>query len=350
MDGINCHITMTLASYDRFGEDPLLLPDFLSKAVASQGIPADRYIAHGVESDNSNFDTFDVPNINLMYVDTDTLRNTVRPIHYYVHWHDTYDDLERARTVGPTFVDMTKVMLAAALEIGSLQPDLRVTPTPGRRALIVATHTESFGITVLRELGAALSWEGFDVDLIPYGQAVTPADLKDAGIVILPPALNSPRHPAEVWSESELFALDGYVENGGFLVVVNSEYDYTSTLVNNSINQDKRFANAILEPMGIRFMYGGSDNNNTALAASEHPLTMDATYLTLRGDNAVRFGMKTGSVLIHDAGSPLVGLVDYGTKGGQVLVIGELGLVQESYGGAKNIQFVKNIARYASTR
>ncbi len=165
LDGINCQITMTLASYDRFGDNRLLLPDFLSSAIASQGITINRYIDHGLESDNNNFEAFDVPNINLMYVNTNIIHNEVPSVHYYVHWHDPYDDLERARAVGPAFVDMTKVMLAAALEIGNIQPNLHVTPTPNRHALIVASHTESFGITSLRELGTALSWEGFDVDL-----------------------------------------------------------------------------------------------------------------------------------------------------------------------------------------
>jgi hypothetical protein len=340
---------MTLASYDRFGDDRLLLPDFLSNAVASQGIILDRYIEHAVDSDHNNFETFDVPNLNLMYINNNVLQNGVRPIHFYGHWHDPYDDLARARAAGTALINMTKVMLAAALEIGSIQPDLRVTPTPSRRALIVASHTESFGITSLRELGAALSWEGFDVDLIPYGQAITPGNLKDVGIVILPPALNSPQHAPEAWSENELSTLKGYVENGGLLVVINSGYDYVSTIMNNSLNHDKRFANALLEPMGIRFKFGGA-GDDTALAVSEHPLTLEATYLTLLGSNAVRFDMNTGSVLFNSAGSPLVGLVDYGTKGGQVLVIGELGLLQESRGGARNIQFIKNIAHYASTR
>jgi hypothetical protein len=350
LDGIDCHITMTLASYDRFGDNRLLLPDFLSNAVAPHGIILDPHIEHAVDSDHNNFETFDVPNLNLMYVNTNILQNRVPPVHFYVHWHDPYDDMERARGMGNEFVNMTKVMLAAALEIGNIQPDLRVTPIPDRRALIVASHTESFGITFLRELGAALSWEGFDVDLIPYGQAITPAELKDVGIVILPPALNSPRHAPEVWSENERSTLKGYVENGGFLVVVNSGYDYASTIMHNSLNQDKRSANSLLEPMGIRFKFGGAGNNSTALAAVEHPLTLDATYLTLRGDNSVRFDMKTGSVLVHSAGSPLVGLVDYGTKGGQVLVIGELGLLQAASQSSKNMEFVKNIAAYASER
>jgi hypothetical protein len=341
---------MTLASYDRFGEKRMPLPDFLSNAVAPQGIILDRYIEHAVDSDHNNFEAFDVPNVNIMYMNTNILQNRVRPVHFYVHWHDPYDDMERARIMGAEFVEMTRVMLAAALELGTLQPDLRVTPSPSRRALMVASHTESFGITFLRELGAALSWEGFDVDLIPYGQAITPAELKDVGIVILPPALNSPRHASEIWSENELSTLAGYVENGGFLVVVNSGYDYASTIIHNSLNQDKRFANALLEPMGIRFKLGGTGNDNTALAVAEHPLTLDATYLTLRGDNSVRFDMKTGAVLVHGTGSPVVGLVDYGARGGQVLVIGELGLVQAASQSSKNMEFVNNIAAYARER
>jgi len=350
LDGITCHPTMTLASYDRFGDDRLLLPDFLSNAVASQEIILDRYVEHAVDSDHNNFETFDVPNVNIMYINTNILQNRVRPVHFYVHWHDPYDDLERARAMGAEFVDMTKVMLAAALEIGSIQPDLHVTPAPKRRALIVAGHTESFGITSLRELGAALSWEGFDVDLIPYGQVITPEDLKDVGIVILPPALNSPRHAPEVWGENELSTIKDYVENGGFLVVVNSGYDYQSTIMNSSLNKNKRFANALLEPMGIRFKFGGSGNDNTALAVAEHPLTLNATYFALIGSNSVPFDMKMGSVLIRGGGSPLVGLVDYGTKGGQVLVIGELGLLQTTSQGSKNLEFVKNIAEYARER
>ena len=33
-------------------------------------------------------------------------------------------------------------------------------------------------MTSLRELGMALAYKGFDVDPLPYGQPVTPADLE----------------------------------------------------------------------------------------------------------------------------------------------------------------------------
>jgi hypothetical protein len=193
----------------------------------------------------------------------------------------------------------------------------------------------------------AFGWEGFDVDLIPYGQALTPADLQNVGVIVLPPALNFPGQPPEIWSETELALLQGYVADGGLLVVVNSAYLYASTIGLRTPNLNVRSVNPLLEPMGIKFMLGGAGSDGTAQSASEHPLTLDASYLTLNGNNAVAFGMQAGLTLIRGAGRPLVGLVDFGTRGGQVLVIAELGLIQNSSVGAKNTQFLKNIAHYA---
>ena len=57
--------------------------------------------------------------------------------------------------------------------------------------------------------------------------------------------------------------------------------------------------------------------------------------------------METGTELFRAAGSPMVGLVEYGDKGGQVLVIADLGILQADALGARNLEFLKNIARYA---
>ncbi len=76
--------------------------------------------------------------------------------------------------------------LIAALDTPQDAPDLRVTPEPERRALIVATHTEVLHMTptLLINLDRALAWEGFDVDVIPYGQSLTSDDLTDADLVV----------------------------------------------------------------------------------------------------------------------------------------------------------------------
>ena len=86
-------------------------------------------------------------------------------------------------------------------------------------------------------------------------------------------------------------------------------------------NEDARTFNALLEPMGVTFSYGVSQGIDIALATAEHPLTENAIYLACYDGNAVPFSMETGLELIRFAGSPLVGFVEYGDQGGQVLVI-----------------------------
>jgi hypothetical protein len=272
-------------------------------------------------------------------------------IHYASHWHDPYETVEHARAVSDAFVTMTQVLLAAALDIGRAQPDLRVPPAPQQRALFVASHTASVSIvpTMLRELGMALAWESFDVDLIPYDQALILEDMENVGLIVLPPTLDYPGTGTH-WTESEFTLLMDYVTDGGFLVVVNSAYNYAIKRRMNDYNDDARALNALLAPMGLSFKYGGSPNDAIALSVAEHPLTANASYLAFYADNGVPLRMQTGLELIRAAGYPLVVLVEYGENGGQVLVIADLGILQIDSVGAKNIEFLKNIARYAHTR
>jgi hypothetical protein len=353
LDGVSSKITMMITSYGRFGNEHLPLPDFLANAVAPRGLNLDRVVEYGLIADNSNFDIFNVPNVFLGYLnarDWELKGSTYN--HYSNHWHDPYETVDRVREVGDTFVDMTRVLLAAALEIGRLQPDLRVPPAPIRRALFVASHTASVSLTtsMLRELGMALAWEGFDVDLVPYGQVITSSDLENVGLVVLPPTLDYPGPENTSWSGSELTLLDDYVARGGFLLVINSAFNYSMKRRLNEKNEDARALNPFLKPMGIAFKFGDTGSGNIARVVSDHPLVANAAYLSLYGDNAVPFSMKTGLELIQAPSSPLVGLVDYGNRHGQVLVIGDLGLLQADDIGAKNIQFLQNIAHYAMTR
>jgi hypothetical protein len=355
MEGKTSEITMMLTSYGRFGDERLPLPDLLSNAVAAEGVSLDRFVEYGLIADNSNFDAFNVPNIFLGYLNADDWASKGSTYnHYSNHWHDPYETVEVARAVGPVLVDMTKVLLAAALEIGRIQPDLRVAPAEKSRALFVASHTETYTLVtaMMRDFSMALTWEGFDVDLIPYGQAITLADLKDVGILVLPPTANYPGNPTEKWSESELALLEGYVADGGLLMVVNSANNFAlSRPLDMSNNNNARSLNALLEPMGIKFIYGGTGSDSNAFPVSaEHPLTLNASYLTFEGYNAVAFKMTTGLELVRSAGHPIVALVDYGELGGQVLVIGELGILLANSDGAKNLELLKNIAHYASTR
>ena len=350
--GKTAQVTLSTTPYGYFGDERLPLSDFLAQTLAVQGVTLDLFVEYDLIADNSSFDAFNVPNVYLGYLNSRELQTKgAGYIHYASHWHDPYETVEHARAVSDAFVTMTQVLLAAALDIGRAQPDLRVPPAPQQRALFVASHTASVSIvpTMLRELGMALAWESFDVDLIPYDQALILEDMENVGLIVLPPTLDYPGTGTH-WTESEFTLLMDYVTDGGFLVVVNSAYNYAIKRRMNDYNDDARALNALLAPMGLSFKYGGSPNDAIALSVAEHPLTANASYLAFYADNGVPLRMQTGLELIRAAGYPLVVLVEYGENGGQVLVIADLGILQIDSVGAKNIEFLKNIARYAHTR
>ena len=117
-------------------------------------------------ADNSNYDTYNVPEADLLYFNTDDLEHYGNGyIHYSNHFHDAYETVDVVRQSGDILVKMAKVALAAAIETGRDQPELRVTAPVTQRAVFVASHTEPPTMPIsLRELGMALAWEGFDVD------------------------------------------------------------------------------------------------------------------------------------------------------------------------------------------
>lgn len=245
---------------------------------------------------------------------------------------------------------MTKIALAAALETGRSEQNLRVSPLPEKRALFVASHTETvtMATAMFRDFGMALAWEGFDVDLIPYGQALTQADLDNAGLVVLLPTLDYPGQHNEEWSEAELALLESYVGAGGFLVVANSGYNYVMMRRLDDSNEDARDLNVLLEPMGIRLAYGDT-GGEIVKSVVEHVLMVDAGYLIQYADNGVPIRTNSGLVLARAGAVAAIVLLDYGNLGGQVLVISNLGLLQAN-DNAKNMNFIQNLAHFAYWR
>jgi hypothetical protein len=353
MDGKTSDINLTTWSFGRFGGDSLPWPSFLTQTVKAQGltvIPQDEY---GLESDNSSFAAFNVPNTNLIYMNYAELRSMGNSyIHYSNHWHDPYESVTLVREGSEPFADMAKVALAAALETGWAAPDLRVPPTPQRRALFVASHTEQADIAPLSliELGQALAWEGFDVDLIPYGQRLTSSDLENVDLAVLLPTLDYPGQLDEVWSSEEMVLLKTYLDKGGFLVVTNSANNIAMNRLLNDMNEDSQTINSLLEGMGVRFTFG-EVSGDLANSTGNHPLIDGAQYLTMFGSNAVPMQVNAGQVLATAAeGKPVLAVVEVGDQGGQVLVVADIGLLIDHGSAAKNFQLVKNIARYASER
>lgn len=348
LDGKASNITMSFTPYGHYGDERALWPDFLIQNLASSGVTIEKYPTYGTVADNSNFDAFNVPNFNLFNLDNNDWPKGSAYIHYASHWHDPYETVEFAREVSPIFVDAARIALSAALETGRTSSDWRVTPHPERRALFVASHTESATIPCgfLRDLGMALAWEGFDVDLLPYGQPLTAADLEQTDFVVLLPSLDYPGPNSENWSQDEFVLLTQYIEKGGFVLVTNSGYNIAQVRRVEDINEDATDFNAWLKPFGIQFKHGETGGGMIRLT-SEHPLSANAKYLTNQQEKLQVFFTQTGGVQLAPGA---IGLVDYGSQGGQVLVVSDLGLLKNNEDGAKNLNFVKNIARYARSR
>jgi len=352
LDGLPAELTLTTWSYALSGDGRLPWLDYLTQAAARRGIETQPVDRTGLESDNGAVMGFNVPNANLIYVSE--AMEKVGPLHYAAHVHDPYDTVDLAREEGEVLEQMALVALAAALDTGQEAPDLRVVPRPQGRALFVASHTEAAHMapTGFIELGKVLGMAGLDVDMLPYGQAVTPADLENTDLVVVLPVLDYPSPEGdpdlydEAWSAEEVAALEGYVAGGGLLVLTNSAYRLKLGNTLYDPNEDVADANALAERFGIS--YGGTLPGAQARVAGESPLMAGVATLKFTEGNGVAFTMEEGQVLAQANGKAVVGLVDYGDEGGQVLVLADVGLLGAQW--VEPLRFWQNLGEYARSR
>ena len=354
LDGIDGYLNLVAWSYGRFGDDRLTWPDYLDEITDRYGVWTYSANYYGVESDSTAFTGFDLPSANLIYMNHPEME-AAGGVHSAGHIHDPYDTVELAREVGHVLEEMARVALAAALETGPDDPTLRVTSPPDRRAVFVASHTESVHMapTTFTDLGMALAWEGFDVDLVPYGQEVTGADLADADLVVALPVVDYPSPDGdpslydEAWSEAELAVLEDYVAGGGLLVVTNTNYrlKYHNTVLDPSEDWDD--VNALGELFGITY-HSGHTAGTRADTVAEHPLLERITSLELIDGNGVPFTIVDGQVLARAGGDAVVGLVGYGDAGGEVLALADVGMLSAQEHPA-NLAFWLNLAQYAQS-
>src|SRR5512135_325987 len=219
LDGIQPYLNLVTWSYGRHGDDRLRWPDYLTQKSNQLGITTRPIDLYAIESDNSAVAGFDVPNANLIYIDQPAM-DRIGGIHYASHIHDPYDTVGLARESGAVLQQMAQVALAAALETGRDDPDLRVAPVPDRRALFIASHTEPtlVGPIGFIDMAMTLAWAGFDVDMIPYGQPLARSDLANVDLVVALPVMDYPSLDGgdvtlydEAWNPAEIDALEDYV-------------------------------------------------------------------------------------------------------------------------------------------
>ncbi|MBN1284312.1 MAG: M20/M25/M40 family metallo-hydrolase [Anaerolineae bacterium] len=351
LDGLDAEITLVTWSYGRLGNNDTRWTSYLSTSAGALGIAVAPRDVFYIYSDNSVLNGFDVPNANLIYEDEPAM-DAVGGFHYAAQVHAPYDTVELARGVGDVFEQMAHVALAAALQTGQDAPALRVAPQPDRRALFVAGHTESIHMmpAAFIDFAMALAWEGFDVDLIPYGQPVTAADLEDADLVVALPVVDYPGAEAgnldqydEAWRADEIAALEAYVDAGGVLALTNSanRLKFGNRMLDP--NEDWEDANALAEVFGVSY-YGGPVSAGQAAARGDHPLVEGVRAVELVGGNAIPFTLEDGWVLAEFNGALLAGVVDYGQ--GHVVALGDVGMLGAAW-EPQNLRLWQNLARFA---
>ncbi len=352
LDGVNADLSLVTWSYAQLGNSQIPWPRYLESVAGQHGVEVRSEDLLEIYSDNSPFVSFDVPHADLIYVDEGAM-NRVGGVHFAGHIHDPYDTVELARDVSDVLKQMAVVALGAVLEAGQA-PNLRITPKPDRRAVFVAGHTEAVHMTPAGffEMPMTLALAGYDVDMIPYGQEVTPADLSGANLVIVLPVVDYPSvagdpnaYNVSSWSLQELGALQGYVSSGGLLVITNSANRLKYYNGIQDPNEDWAAMNDLSAVFGVTFE-AGMISADVAQVERDHPLVKGVQELELAPGNAVPFHNNEGRVLATADGMRAVVLVDYGGGGGQVLVLGDVGMLGTG-GRMQNLAFWRNLAEYA---
>jgi hypothetical protein len=207
------------------------------------------------------------------------------------------------------------------------------------------------------DLGQTLAMEGFDVDMLPYGQAVTYEDLQDADFVVVLPVVDFPGQAGngtlydEVWSLEELDAIEKYVAEGGLVVLTNSAHRLTFFNTPRELNEDWIDVNTLSERFGIHYKFGTIPDNLIWVEKGSHPLVEGLSYLELCPDNGVPIRLTTeGTVLARVGNQVVMGLVENGEAGGQVLALADIGILNGDGGSPQNLKFWQNLARYAKSR
>jgi hypothetical protein len=357
LDGLAAQLRLVAWPYGRHGSSELRWPEALQQASRERGVEAVPLEAYYVYSDNSTFTGFDVPNADLIYephIGQDV------SIHYASHFHDPYDTVELAREVGDVFEEMAHVALTAALEAAPDGTSLRVSPRPDRRALFVGSHTEMLHMSpvAFTELGMTLAMAGFDVDLIPYGQPVTTADLEGASLVVALPVLDYPTAGGdldlydEAWTQAEIGALEGYAAAGGLLLLTNSRHRLKYGTIGLDPNEDWEDVNALASRFGVTYQAGALAGPGVRTDV-DHPLLAGVTALELGEGNGVPFQVDDeagGQPLAWAGADPAAVLLPYGSAGGEVLILADVASLSAGWTDPQNIQFWRNLATYARDR
>lgn len=352
LDGLPGEFVLEAQSYRALGDTRLPFPEAMTRHAARLGVSLRVEEVVGAISDNSSVEGFGVPNADTLYSSP-----SMTEVHVEGHLHDPYDDMPLAELHARELAGMATIALAAIFYLPVEGADFRVTPVPAHRAVFAASHTEAVTMTPAHQslLGMVLSWDGWRVDVIPYGTPVTEASLDGAGLVVAlpvvdyPGALAGPEPYDEGWTTEEIAALKGYVERGGLLVVPNSATRLRNETTPMDPNEDWPDVNTLAAEFGVTFesrILPGT----TAQVSSNHPLVEGVAALALAPGNGLAVSAPGGLVLARAGSEAAAALVSLESGGGEVLAISDHAILCGRTLTAPNLVFFRNLSRYGQTR
>lgn len=352
LDGLEAALVFEAQSYAGLGDARLPFPETLQRLAARHGVRLWVADVQGVASDNNSFAGYGVPNADTIY-----LSEAMSEVHVEGHLHDPYDDMPLAELHQAELSGMATTALTAIFDLPAEGSSYRVAVPPASRAVFVASHTEPVQMTPahLSMLGMVLTWEGFDVDVVPYGSPVTQADLSSAGMVIVlpvvdyPNALAGPEGYDEGFAPGEVDVLKRYVEEGGLLVVANSatRLRYGTTPLES--NEDWPDLSAVTSVFGItfenRFLTG-----TQAPTHGSHPVVAGVPALWLAAGNGVAIRAPGAETLARQGSDVAAALVSFGSRNGEVLALSDASILGGTTPSAPNFLFWRNLARHGMRR
>lgn len=350
IEGVHSTFGLYTWSSSRVGGEGPVFAQSLAGLTKKRGVDTYPIDQKQVYSDNSSFAGFGVPNADLILTDAEL--DTRYDAHYLGHMHDPYDTVELAREMGKELQQMATVALSAVLDFPAQAQDVTVQPSTSR-ALFLGNHTEFVHLSPVdyNEFGMALIQQGFDVDLIPYGQKLASSDLQGTRLVIVLPACNYSDGGSDIgWSQEEIDALDTYVKDGGLLVLTNTAT--CTDILNRPLkeNTDIQAVNRLAQRFGLDYRVG-KDAGEIGIVSKQHPLVNGITQLRMVRGSAIPLVTQDGQILAKSStDQPVMVLVEAGNKGGQVLALADVSMLGSINFQAENLQFWKNLAKYAAER
>ncbi|MDH4207255.1 MAG: M28 family metallopeptidase [Anaerolineae bacterium] len=343
-------------SYARFGDDAYPLAQVVRRAAADLGFPILVLDVLGPVTDSSPFAGFDVPHGS---VGRGIVEGASEHPHNVAAIHCPYDTPDLVEEESEALMEMARLALLTILEVGEQSSDLHTTSPAQGRAVFVGTHTEPLymGPSALTDFAMALEYAGLDVDLIPFGETISPQDLEGAQVVFALPTIDYPSREAGSlaaydvsWGAEEIDTRGGYAEEGGLLVILNSRHRLKYAYPPLDENEDWSDVNALSEVFGVTF-YEGAPWGELG-QAGDHRLVQGLETLQLAKSNGVSFTYERGESLALVQGDPAMALVPYGDEGGEVLVMGDLGMLRNAGDGGtpRNLQLWINLAEYCLER